>query len=146
MLRTVRCHRHTIPLRLKNFQTILARCKVDQISLGNQYFLCAYICKIKSSCHSSTERVTDTSPLQIRSLYRMIEFMQGQGGYLLTHEWSFFVFESAVILPCFLLFNVFHPAYYIKNTGFRQKRDGNVLASTESEVDISLSARPKVHA
>jgi hypothetical protein len=68
----------------------------------------------------------------------MIEFMQGNGGYLLTHEWTFYVFESAVILPCFVVFNVFHPAHYISNTGFRQKRGDKLLSTTQSETDITL--------
>ncbi len=67
----------------------------------------------------------------------MVEFTEGADGYLFTHEWTFFVFESAMILPCIALFNVFHPASFISNIGFRQKRGVDPLLSrSHSEVEL----------
>ncbi|KAF3406985.1 hypothetical protein DPV78_000640 [Talaromyces pinophilus] len=63
----------------------------------------------------------------VRSVYRMIEFCSGYDGYLATHEWNFYVFESLIILPIFLLFNIWHPARYISNIGWRQKRANDTL-------------------
>lgn len=53
----------------------------------------------------------------------MIEFTTGFDGYLATHEWNFYVFESTVVLPVFILFNIFHPADYVSNISWRQKKD-----------------------
>lgn len=55
----------------------------------------------------------------------MIEFSQGQDGYLLTHEWNFYIFETCFILPVFFIFNWYHPARYLSNLGFRQHRPGD---------------------
>ncbi|KAJ6139292.1 hypothetical protein N7471_005778 [Penicillium samsonianum] len=63
----------------------------------------------------------------IRSIYRMIEFCTGFDGYLATHEWNFYVFEAALILPIFILFNIWHPAHYLSQTGWKQKRTGDEL-------------------
>lgn len=57
----------------------------------------------------------------------MIEFCTGFDGYLATHEWNFYVFESVIILPIFVLFNIWHPARYISNTGWKQKRSDDTL-------------------
>ena len=56
----------------------------------------------------------------VRSVYRLVEFSLGQGGYLTTHEWNFYVFESAIIVIVIAIFNVFHPAQYLTNIGWRQ--------------------------
>ncbi|KAG4413305.1 hypothetical protein IFR04_013565 [Cadophora malorum] len=58
----------------------------------------------------------------IRCIYRLIEFSQGRDGYLITHEWNFYVFETCFILPVFFIFNWYHPARYLTNLGFRQQR------------------------
>ncbi|KAH6689925.1 RTA1 like protein-domain-containing protein [Leptodontidium sp. MPI-SDFR-AT-0119] len=64
----------------------------------------------------------------IRSIYCMIEFNQGEHGHLITHEWCFYVFEATVMLPCIVLFNIFHPAHYVSNIGFRQKRGAETIS------------------
>ncbi|PVH72811.1 RTA1-domain-containing protein [Cadophora sp. DSE1049] len=58
----------------------------------------------------------------IRCIYRLIEFSTGQDGYLVTHEWNFYVFETSFILPAFFIFNWYHPSRYLTNVGFRQER------------------------
>jgi hypothetical protein len=45
----------------------------------------------------------------IRSIYRLIEFKQGNDGPLVTHEVYFLVFDSLMISLSVLIFNVFHP-------------------------------------
>jgi hypothetical protein len=49
----------------------------------------------------------------------LIEFLAGFNGYLATHEWNFWVFEAALILPVFAIFGALHPARFLSNTGFR---------------------------
>jgi hypothetical protein len=48
--------------------------------------------------------------IQIRSIYRLIEFAFGIFGYPFTHEWMFYVFESLPMLPAILVFCWWHPA------------------------------------
>jgi hypothetical protein len=66
----------------------------------------------------------------LRSIYRMIEFSTGFNGYLNTHEWNFYVFESGLIIIVFAIYNVWHPARYLTNIGWKQT-DGR----PRSEVD-----------
>ncbi|KAL2063042.1 hypothetical protein VTL71DRAFT_6114 [Oculimacula yallundae] len=55
----------------------------------------------------------------IRSVYRMLDFHMGREGYLDSHEWSFYVFDSLVILPAIALFIWWHPSAYLPYMGFR---------------------------
>ena len=56
----------------------------------------------------------------------------GQDGYLVTHEWNFYVFETSLILPVFVIFNWYHPSRYLTNIGFRQNRpDGEELHASK---------------
>lgn len=66
---------------------------------------------------------------QIRSVYRFAEFASGVGGYLSNHEWNFYVFEAAIILPVLVTYNFFHPAQYLTNIGWRQNREGKGSAN-----------------
>ena len=56
----------------------------------------------------------------LRSVYRMVEFSMGFNGYLNTHEWNFYVFESGLIIIVFAIYNVWHPAMYLTNIGWKQ--------------------------
>ncbi|KAG0651878.1 rtm1 [Hyphodiscus hymeniophilus] len=48
----------------------------------------------------------------------------GVNGYLSAHEWNFYVFESAIILPVLVIYNIYHPAKYLTNIGWKQNREG----------------------
>jgi hypothetical protein len=39
--------------------------------------------------------------------------------FLNTHEWSFYVFDPVVMLPCFVLVIHWHSAKYLPYLGFR---------------------------
>jgi hypothetical protein len=57
-------------------------------------------------------------------------------GYLSNHEWNFYVFEAAVILPVLLIYNFYHPAKYLSNIGWEQNKEQKGLghhASLASE-------------
>ncbi|KAL3477754.1 RTA1 like protein-domain-containing protein [Aspergillus californicus] len=60
-----------------------------------------------------------TIMILIRSIYRMVEFTEGHGGYINTHEWSFYIFDAVPIFPCVALFVWWHPSYYLPYLGFR---------------------------
>ncbi|KAL5343453.1 RTA1 like protein-domain-containing protein [Aspergillus crustosus] len=60
-----------------------------------------------------------TIMILIRSIYRMVEFTEGRNGYINTHEWPFYIFDSVPILPCVALFVWWHPSNYLPYLGFR---------------------------
>ncbi|KAJ5835683.1 hypothetical protein N7447_001709 [Penicillium robsamsonii] len=46
----------------------------------------------------------------IRSAFRLVEYVQGNQGYLLHHEIYLYVFDSLLILIAMIIFNVAHPS------------------------------------
>ncbi|KAL2822151.1 RTA1 like protein-domain-containing protein [Aspergillus cavernicola] len=60
-----------------------------------------------------------TVMILIRSIYRMVEFTEGHGGYINNHEWPFYIFDAVPIFPCVALFVYWHPSLYLPYMGFR---------------------------
>lgn len=60
-----------------------------------------------------------TVMILIRSVFRLIEFTEGHGGYINNHEWPFYIFDSVPIFPCVALFVWWHPSLYLPHLGFR---------------------------
>ena len=46
----------------------------------------------------------------VRNIYRMVEFIMGQNGYLLTHEWPTYAFDGALMLLVMVGFFVWYPS------------------------------------
>ncbi|EPS43993.1 hypothetical protein H072_2017 [Dactylellina haptotyla CBS 200.50] len=65
----------------------------------------------------------------IRSIYRTVEFAQGWNGYLMGHEVYFYVLEALPMLPCLLIFNIFHPSKYLPEP-------------KSAEEDVNLESQP----
>ncbi|MCJ1432537.1 hypothetical protein MMC27_001894 [Xylographa pallens] len=47
----------------------------------------------------------------VRSIFRLVEYSQGNMGWLIEHEWTFYVFDSVLMLAVMVLFNVLHPSH-----------------------------------
>ena len=47
----------------------------------------------------------------VRSIFRLVEYSQGNSGWLLTHEWTLYVFDSVPMLTVMVLFNLVHPSH-----------------------------------
>lgn len=82
----------------------------------------------------------------IRSVFRAIEYIEGNKGYLMTTEAFLFVFDSVLIFICMVWMNWFHPSEIkmllrgeipIRNGMELMKRGGSFgkLASTQSSRD-----------
>jgi hypothetical protein len=46
----------------------------------------------------------------IRSVFRLVEYSQGNDGYLIAHEWFLYVFDACLMLATMVLFAWFHPS------------------------------------
>ncbi|KAF4310204.1 putative rta1 domain protein [Botryosphaeria dothidea] len=46
----------------------------------------------------------------VRSAFRVIEYLGGSDGYLLSHEWPAYVFDAALMYTVMVLFNTTHPS------------------------------------
>jgi hypothetical protein len=56
----------------------------------------------------------------VRSIFRVIEYIQGNSGYLLSHEVYLYVFDAALMFFVMILFNWVHPSQV---TDLYQKRE-----------------------
>ena len=48
--------------------------------------------------------------IMIRSVFRVVEYLQGNNGYLLRHEVYLYIFDAFLMLVVMCLFNWVHPA------------------------------------
>jgi len=46
----------------------------------------------------------------IRSIFRVVEYLQGFRGYILSHEIYLYLFDACLMLSVMLIFNWFHPS------------------------------------
>ena len=59
--------------------------------------------------------------IMVRSVFRAIEYLQGDDGYLLAREAYLYVFDAVLMLIVMLLFNVVHPAELFVRRGRIEK-------------------------
>jgi hypothetical protein len=77
---------------------------------------------------------TASGLIMFRSIFRVIEYVQGNNGYLLRHEIFLYIFDALLMFIVMVLFNVVHPA---EVTDLHQQRKhaemGHALEETRSE-------------
>ncbi|RYP93126.1 hypothetical protein DL770_000783 [Monosporascus sp. CRB-9-2] len=66
-----------------------------------------------------------TALILIRSVFRLIEYLQGNDGYLMSKEVYLYIFDAVLMLIVMVLYNFYHPSRIIitskgtKNDGFQ---------------------------
>lgn len=63
----------------------------------------------------------------VRSIFRMIEFIDGYEGYLMTHEWFIYIFDALLMSIVMAVMNVYHPSYIISDGKKSNQRDSDNL-------------------
>lgn len=48
--------------------------------------------------------------IMVRSIIRVIEYVQGNAGYILSHEIFLYIFDGTMMFIAVAVFNVFHPS------------------------------------
>jgi hypothetical protein len=80
----------------------------------------------------------------IRSVYRLVEFVQGNDGYVISHEVFLYVFDAAMMFLVMGVMNVFHPSFVLnKNAEVsipQPERDVQWKSDVEMQQD-SFSSR-----
>ncbi|KAH6678030.1 RTA1 like protein-domain-containing protein [Halenospora varia] len=71
----------------------------------------------------------------IRSIYRLVEYSEGNKGWLLRHEWTFYVFDAVLMWIVLVLFNFYHPSHAeaLLKGGKYSKRMGMRIVGIEME-------------
>lgn len=70
--------------------------------------------------------------IMIRSLFRVVEYIQGFDGYLLSHEVYLYALDAALMFIVLVLFNWYHPGQItallkMKASNDRMKRDFDTI-------------------
>ncbi|KAI0892754.1 RTA1-domain-containing protein [Annulohypoxylon nitens] len=65
--------------------------------------------------------------LILRAIVRAIEYLQGEGGYVISHESFIYVFDGALMFLVMLIFLVIYPARLVKDV-HRLKKIGDVVS------------------
>ncbi|KAK7755728.1 hypothetical protein SLS62_002341 [Diatrype stigma] len=71
----------------------------------------------------------------VRSIFRVIEYLQGNAGYLMSHEYFLYIFDAVIMIAVMLLFNFYHPSRIISKRTVR-KASGYDTAMDASEVEL----------
>jgi RTA1 like protein len=82
--------------------------------------------------------------IMIRSVFRIVEYVMGQDGFLLDHEVFLFAFDAALMFLTMVLFNIYHPSRIINKGAV--EHHGRDLESNDSDyrmVDHIVSVKPK---
>lgn len=70
----------------------------------------------------------------VRSIFRVVEYIQGNAGYLLSHEVYLYIFDATLMFLVMLLFNWIHPSQVTDLYQKRQSAQGSVqLQQTRDE-------------
>lgn len=70
----------------------------------------------------------------VRSIFRVIEYIQGNAGYLLSHEVYLYVFDATLMFLVMVLFNWIHPSQITDLYNKRRSAHGTVeLEQTRDE-------------
>jgi len=48
--------------------------------------------------------------IMVRSIFRVVEYIQGNDGYLLRHEYYLYIFDAVLMLAVMVAFNLVHPS------------------------------------
>ena len=49
----------------------------------------------------------------VRSIIRVIEYIQGNDGYILSHEYFLYIFDASLMFIAIAAFNLVHPSQMI---------------------------------
>ncbi|KAK0390583.1 hypothetical protein NLU13_0087 [Sarocladium strictum] len=74
--------------------------------------------------------------VMVRSIFRTIEYIEGRGGHLQTHEVYFYVLDTVLMFFVSAIFNIFHPSAILQPRG----KPGMSLDSSD-EVELSQKGR-----
>lgn len=82
----------------------------------------------------------------VRSIFRIIEYLQGNAGYLMAHEVFLYIFDAVLMFTVSCLFNVYHPGSLISRETLSK---GQYMSESDMELQNSASeqtyTRPQAH-
>ncbi|PUU82154.1 putative RTM1-like protein [Tuber borchii] len=70
--------------------------------------------------------------IMVRSVFRVVEYKQGRGGYLMGREVWLYIFDGVLMFCVTVLFNVVHPSIAVPGRRGKVAEDGYAMGSRES--------------
>ena len=74
---------------------------------------------------------TVSTLIMTRSILRVIEYVQGNDGYILRHEEFLYIFDGCLMLAVMVMYNIFHPS---EITALQRR-------STSAGLDVALGMK-----
>ena len=71
--------------------------------------------------------------IMVRSVFRVVEYLQGNNGYFLRHEVYLYIFDAVLMLIAMCLFNWVHPAQIMDLTQQRILKGGMFVLQARNE-------------
>ncbi|EKG17834.1 RTA-like protein [Macrophomina phaseolina MS6] len=71
----------------------------------------------------------------VRSVFRVIEYLMGNNGYLLRHEVFLYIFDAVLMLGVMVLFNVVHPSEITRMLKERNERETDMEEIRERYIE-----------
>ncbi|OCT49005.1 putative RTA1 domain protein [Cladophialophora carrionii] len=82
--------------------------------------------------------------VQVRSIYRVVEFAMGVDGYLFKHEWCLYVFEAVPMFVALAVLAFYHPVRWMRQQQQQQQQKSSgaaEFAMQDSYAHTSRSAK-----
>lgn len=112
------------PAAIKNGQHIVIGGLVLQILFFGFFMIVAVVFNLRINKIPTTRSASRDVPwrkhlnalyvasilVMIRSIFRVIEYSQGDAGYILSHETFLYIFDSVLMLGVMILLNIIHPS------------------------------------
>ena len=77
--------------------------------------------------------------IMVRNIVRVVEYAQGQSGYLLGHEFVLYVFDALLMLVVMIILNVWHPSEIMAFTkGGTFSKNGFWIGTLDDTTDFAL--------
>ncbi|RGP58998.1 hypothetical protein FLONG3_11330 [Fusarium longipes] len=75
----------------------------------------------------------------VRSIVRAVEYLQGEGGFVISHEVFIYLFDASLMFLVMLIFLAIHPGRLISRKGKRNKRKGYLQGGHVQLVEYATS-------
>ncbi|KAK0644835.1 Protein RTA1 [Lasiodiplodia hormozganensis] len=72
----------------------------------------------------------------VRSVFRVIEYISGNNGYLLKHEVFLYIFDACLMLAVMVLFNIAHPSEITEKLGGGYADTFKMYLRSDSETQV----------
>lgn len=75
-----------------------------------------------------------SSMILIRSAFRVVEYLQGNSGYLMSHEIFLYIFDAVLLIIVMVTFNLLHPSRIVSEKNSNSSAFQKSMSQSETEL------------